>query len=99
MTLLGSAHISITDAGLIAGTSLLELFDPAAANATLEPADAINKYVEASVDFFRYLKNGTAAGILSYNVTNPEYTARAADSSTPEDPASYWEIHVAPVSK
>ena len=99
MTLLGTAHISITDAGLVAGTSLLELFDPAAVNATLEPATAINKYAEASIDFFRYLKNGTAEGILSYNATDPEYVARAANSSTSEDPASYWEIHVAPVSK
>jgi len=99
ITLLGSAHVSITDAGLIAGTSLLSLFDPAAANATLEPATAISKYVETSVEFFRYLKNGSATGILALNVTDPEYVARAANSSTPDDQASYWEIHVAPVSK
>jgi platelet-activating factor acetylhydrolase len=99
LTLLGTAHVSITDAGLIAGQTLLSVFDPSAANATLEPAMAIERYVNASVEFFRYLKTNTAAGILAVNVTDPEYVRRPANSSTPGDEASYWEIHVAPVAK
>jgi platelet-activating factor acetylhydrolase len=94
MTLLGTAHVSITDAGLIAGQSLLAVFDPGAANATLEPAVAIDNYVNASVEFFRFLKTNTTAGILATNVTDPEYVQRAANTSS-----GPWEIHVAPVAK
>jgi platelet-activating factor acetylhydrolase len=99
MTLLGTAHSSITDAGLIAGSSLLSLFDSGSANATLDPATAIDKYVNVSTEFFRYLKNGTVTGILALNVTDPTYTVRPPNSSTPGNESSYWEIHVAPVSR
>jgi platelet-activating factor acetylhydrolase len=99
LTLLGTAHTSITDAGLIAGSSLLSLFDNGAANATLDPATAIEKYVNVSTEFFRYLKNGTTSGILANSVTDPIYTVRQPNSSTPGNESSYWEIHVAPIAK
>lgn len=98
MTLLGTAHVSITDAGLIAGTSLLTLFDPAAANATLEPLVSIDRNVQASIEFLRFLKNGTVGRVLALNVTDPEYAIRATNISTPDDVASQWEVHVAPVT-
>jgi platelet-activating factor acetylhydrolase len=100
MTLLGTSHSSITDAGLIAGSSLLSLFDDGAANATLDPATAIDKYVHVSTEFFRYLKNNYVSGIpLAANVTDTMYANRPPNSSTPDDQLSYWEIHVAPASK
>ncbi|KIW09102.1 uncharacterized protein PV09_00047 [Verruconis gallopava] len=98
MTLLGTAHSSITDAGLIAGSSLLSLFDSTAANATLDPATALAKYVNVSLEFFNYLKNGTVSDILAINVTDPTYSIRPPNSSTPGNETSFWEIHVAPIS-
>ena len=96
--LVGTSHSSITDAGLIAGSALLSFFDSGSANATIDPRVAIEQYVNVSTEFMTFLKNGTKGDILASNVTDPSYVAKP-NSSKPGNDLSYWEIHVAPISK
>src|SRR5215469_10541687 len=59
MTLLGTAHTSITDAPLLVG-SLLGFFDSTSSNVTLaNPEAIIQQYVQVSADFFEFLVNGS----------------------------------------
>ena len=70
MTLLGTAHTSITDAPLLVSSSLLGFFDPASVNVTLGDAGKnIQQYVKVSAELFEFLRNGTRNGVLASGVT------------------------------
>ena len=98
MTLLGTAHSSITDAPLLVGSSLLGFFDPTSVNISLgSPATNIQQYVTVSMEFFGFLRNGTRSGILASNVTAPEFVAISLNATNAQGSFDGWEIHVAPV--
>jgi platelet-activating factor acetylhydrolase len=97
MTLLGTAHTSITDAPLLVGSSLLGFFDPTSVNISLgNPATNIQQYVRVSTEFFEFLRNGTRGGILASGVTAPEFMAINLNDSSAQGLFDGWEIHVAP---
>ena len=97
MTLLGTAHTSITDAPLLVGSSLLGFFDPTSVNVSLgNPATNIQQYVAVSTEFFEFLRNGTRSGILASGVTAPEFVAINLNDSNAQGLFDGWEIHVAP---
>jgi len=96
MTLLGTAHISITDAPLLVG-SLLSLFDPTRSNVTLDNPEAnIHQYVNVSADFFQFLVNGSRSGVLVSGITTPEFEIINLNATNAEGLFGGWEIHVAP---
>jgi platelet-activating factor acetylhydrolase len=97
MTLLGTAHTSITDAPQLVGSSLLGFFDPTSVNISLgNPGTNIQQYVTVSLDFFDFLRNGTRSGILASGVTAPEFVAVNLNASNAPELFHGWEIHVAP---
>lgn len=97
MTLLGTAHTSITDAPLLVASSLLGFFDPTSVNVTLgNPKTNIWQYVTVSIEFFDFLSNGTRSGILASGVTAPEFVAINLNTSDAQGLFDGWEIHVAP---
>jgi platelet-activating factor acetylhydrolase len=97
MTLLGTAHTSITDAPLLVGSSLLGFFDPTSVNISLgNPATNIQQYIRVSTEFFEFLRNGTRSGILASGVTAPEFMAINLNDSSAQGLFDGWEIHVAP---
>lgn len=97
MTLLGTAHTSITDAPLLVGSSLLGFFDPTSVNISLgTPATNIQQYVTVSTEFFEFLRNGTRSGILASGVTAPEFIPINLNESNAQGLFDGWEIHVAP---
>jgi platelet-activating factor acetylhydrolase len=97
MTLLGTAHTSITDAPLLVASSLLGFFDPTSVNVTLgNPKTNIWQYVTASIEFFEFLGNGTISGILASGATTPEFEAIKLSDSNAQGLFDGWEIHVAP---
>jgi platelet-activating factor acetylhydrolase len=95
----GTSHSSITDAGLIAGSTLLSFFDSGSANATIDPLVGILQYVRVSQDFIDFLKNGTRNDLLASNVTDPEYVIKPNTTTSTGNDLQYWEIHEAPLSK
>jgi platelet-activating factor acetylhydrolase len=97
MTLLGTAHTSITDAPLLVGSSLLGFFDPTSVNVTLgDPKTNLLQYVTVSIEFFEFLRNGKKTGILASGVTTPEFVAINPNTTNAQDLFDGWEIHVAP---
>lgn len=97
MTLLGTAHTSITDAPLLVGSSLLGFFDTTSLNVSLsDPKTNIKQYVTVSTEFFEFLRSGTRSGILSSGVTAPEFKAINLNDSNAQGLFDGWEIHVAP---
>ncbi|PMD44488.1 hypothetical protein L207DRAFT_579428 [Hyaloscypha variabilis F] len=97
MTLLGTAHTSITDAPLLVSPSLLGFFDPTSVNVSLgDPSTNIQQYVTVSTEFFEFLHNGTRSGILTSGVTAPEFVAINLNDSNAQGFFDGWEIHVAP---
>lgn len=97
MTLLGTAHTSITDAPLLVGSSLLGFFDPTSVNISLgDPTTNIQQYVNVSMEFFDFLLNGTRSGVLASGVTAPEYVALNLNDTNAKGLFDGWEIHVAP---
>ena len=99
MTLLGTAHTSITDAPLLVGSSLLTFFDPTSVNITLgSPATNIQQYVTVSLEFFEFLRNGTKSGVLVSGVTAPEFVPINLNASNAQGLFDGWEVHVAPAA-
>lgn len=97
MTLLGTAHTSITDAPLLVGSSLLGFFDPTSVNISLgNPETNIQQYVTVSTEFFEFLRNGTTSGVLASSVTAPEFVVINLNDSNAHGLFDGWEIHVAP---
>lgn len=99
MTLLGTAHTSITDAPLLVG-SLLGFFDSTSSNVTLGNPDAIiQQYVNVSADLFEFLVNGSRSGVLASDVTTPEFQIINLNATNVEGLFDGWEVHVAPSTK
>lgn len=96
MTLLGTAHASITDAPLLVG-SLLSFFDPTSINISLaNPETNIQQYVTVSTEFFEFLRDGIKIKILASNVTALDFVAINMNTSNAQGVFDGWEIHVAP---
>jgi platelet-activating factor acetylhydrolase len=99
MTLLGTAHTSISDAPLLVG-SLLGFFDSTSSNVTLgSPLANIQQYVSVSVDFFEFLVNGSRSGVLASEVTTPEFEIINLNATNAAGLFEGWEVHVAPSTK
>jgi len=99
MTLLGTAHTSITDAPLLVG-SLLAFFDPTSLNVTLgRPEANIQQYVNISAEFFVFLVNGSRSGVLASDVTTPEFEIINLNATNVAGLFDGWEVHVAPSTK
>jgi len=96
MTLLGTAHTSITDAPTLVG-SLLTFFDPTSLNVTLGGPDSnIQQYVAVSTEFFQFLVNGSRSGVLASGVTTPDFVPINLNATNVQGLFHGWEIHVAP---
>ncbi|TKA82724.1 hypothetical protein B0A55_01280 [Friedmanniomyces simplex] len=93
----GTTHPSVTDAPLIEPLLLMWT-----TGSTIEVREGIYQYVKATADFMLYLKDGHRRGILSEEVTHPEYDHDirndARKESMPKDIDKYWQIHVAPTT-
>ncbi|KAK5704912.1 hypothetical protein LTR97_002023 [Elasticomyces elasticus] len=91
----GTTHPSVTDAPLIEPLLLSWT-----TGSTIDVKEGIHQYVQATVDFMEYLSDGHRRGILSEEVTHPEYDNDIRDegrqASMPKDIDKYWQIHVAP---
>lgn len=99
MTLLGTAHTSITDAPLLVG-SLLGFFDSASSNVTLgSPEPNIQQYVNVSAEFFEFLVNGSRNGVLASGITTPEFEIINLNATNVAGLFDGWEVHVAPSIK
>jgi len=97
MTLLGTAHTSITDAPLLVGSAFLGFFDPTSMNVSLGNAGInIQQYVNVTTELFEFLRNGKRSGILVNGVTAPEFVPINLNDSTAQGQFDGWEIHVAP---
>jgi platelet-activating factor acetylhydrolase len=96
MTLLGTAHTSITDAPLLVG-SLLGFFDPTSLNVTLaDPEASLQQYVTVSLEYFQFLVKGARSGVLASGVTTPVFTPVNLNASNVQQVFEGWEVHVAP---
>ncbi|KAK0883766.1 hypothetical protein LTR87_002506 [Friedmanniomyces endolithicus] len=91
----GTSHPSVTDAPLIEPLLLSW-----ATGSTIDVKEGIRQYVKATEEFMLYLKDGHRRGILSEEVTHPEYEHDVRDevskASIPREIEEYWRIHVAP---
>ncbi|KAF1953153.1 hypothetical protein CC80DRAFT_451140 [Byssothecium circinans] len=93
MTLKGSAHPSCTDAPLIVPW-IMKL----ATKTTLEGRVALREYIDASVNFLGYLRDGEMKGMLKEEVTSvagPLGDAEKRGRSKGQYGAE-WEVHVVP---
>ncbi|EME45377.1 hypothetical protein DOTSEDRAFT_170727 [Dothistroma septosporum NZE10] len=95
MTSLKTSHPSITDAPLIEPLLLSWT-----TGATINVHEGLREYVRVSMEFLRYLKDGTRTGMLDVGVTHEQYgndtrTEEQRDNMK-EDVMKYWEVHVAP---
>jgi len=91
MTLLGTAHPSVTDAPLIE-----KLILRLATRTTLDARVAVGKYVEASMDFLGFVGDGKRRGILAKGVTNREGPLGEERQEGRAREMDGWEVHVAP---
>ncbi|KAK1821837.1 hypothetical protein LTR12_003713 [Friedmanniomyces endolithicus] len=91
----GTAHPSVTDAPLIEPFLLSWT-----TGSTIDVKEGLRQYVKATEEFMLYLKDGHRRGILSEEVTHPEYEHDIRDevskASMPKEIDEYWRIHVAP---
>lgn len=95
MTLLGTAHVSVTDAPLIT-TAFLNFFgNDTVQFLTLDPRNALFQLVAVSDEFLMHLVNGSRTGILASGASYPEFRLLP----TPQIPITPWEIHIAPPTK
>ncbi|KAF2841388.1 hypothetical protein M501DRAFT_1000580 [Patellaria atrata CBS 101060] len=99
MTLLGTAHTTITDPSFLGGQFSAFFANPEF-NATLNSSDALAQYIRVSTEFFHLVKNGTKDGVLAAEVTHPNFNEanETAVDDTDQNITRYWEIHVAPDS-
>ncbi|KAF1815466.1 hypothetical protein P152DRAFT_390174 [Eremomyces bilateralis CBS 781.70] len=86
MTNLGTAHVSVSDAPILAG-DLITAFDSGAGNATIDPQVALQRYIDVSANFLQFLKDGSRNGILASEVTHPFFVNESGRD---------WVVHVAP---
>ncbi|KAF2093770.1 hypothetical protein NA57DRAFT_17560, partial [Rhizodiscina lignyota] len=91
MTLLGTSHVSITDAPLIT-TSLLSFFTNFTSKIPISPSAALANYVSVSNDFVGAVVNGSRMGELARSASYPEFKIIPNGTIL----TSPWEIHVAP---
>jgi platelet-activating factor acetylhydrolase len=97
MTQLGTAHISISDAPALVSSTLLNFFDSGSSNITLgNSVDVLKQYVDVSLAFFDFLRNGTRSGVLSSGVTTPIFEVINPNATGVPGLFDGWEIHVAP---
>ncbi|KAF2199288.1 hypothetical protein GQ43DRAFT_433539, partial [Delitschia confertaspora ATCC 74209] len=97
MTLLGTAHPSITDAPLI-----VPAITKLALGTTLDPLVALKEYVDVTVRFLNFVRNGERKGMLKAEVTSPNgpfgeggmegIRAKAAAGRE----GGKWGVHVVP---
>ncbi|KAF2714822.1 hypothetical protein K504DRAFT_457018 [Pleomassaria siparia CBS 279.74] len=93
MTLTGSAHPSCTDAPLIVPW-IMKLVT----GTTLHSRVALKEYIDVSVDFLDFLRNGEKRGMLKSNVTSPDGPLGETENRNTvkgRDGAD-WEVHVVP---
>jgi platelet-activating factor acetylhydrolase len=60
---------------------------------------ALGEYVQISVDFIEFLRDGTRGGVLNESVTHSAYNKWvSADrvKTFSKERAKYWEVHVTP---
>jgi platelet-activating factor acetylhydrolase len=65
---------------------------------TLAPRVALKEYIDVSVDFLEFLRNGEKKGMLKADVTSPDGPLGDAEKRKMvkgEDGAD-WEVHVVP---
>jgi platelet-activating factor acetylhydrolase len=65
---------------------------------TLEPLLALKEYVDVSVEFLNFLRDGEVKGVLKSKVSSPDGpTGKAEDRGTVEGrQGGKWEVHVVP---
>ena len=89
----GTAHPSCTDAPLIVPRIMRMVL-----GTTLDPLVALKEYVDVSVEFLNYLRNGEIKGILENKVTSPDGPlGKTEDRGTVKGRhGGKWEVHVVP---
>jgi platelet-activating factor acetylhydrolase len=93
MTLLGTAHPSCTDAPLIVPWIMRLVL-----GTTLDPLIALKEYVDVSVEFLNFLRDGDIKGMLKSQVSSPDGpVGKAEDRGTVDGrQGGKWEVHVVP---
>lgn len=95
MTSLKTSHPSVTDAPLIEPLLLSWT-----TGATIDVHEGLREYVRVSMEFLRYLKDGSRAGVLDVGVTHEQYGNDTRSDEQKErmekDITKFWEVHVAP---
>lgn len=95
MTSLKTSHPSVTDAPLIEPLLLSWT-----TGATIDVREGLREYVRVSMEFLRYLDDGSRKGVLDVGVTHEQYGNDTRSSEQKEkmqkDITKYWEVHVAP---
>lgn len=95
MTSLKTSHPSVTDAPLIEPLLLSWT-----TGATIDVREGLREYVRVTMEFLKYLKDGSRAGVLDIGVTHEQYGNDTRSDEQKEkmekDITKYWEVHVAP---
>ncbi|KAF6789983.1 paf-acetylhydrolase family member [Colletotrichum sojae] len=93
VTSLETSHPSVTDAPLIEPVLLRWT-----TGATIDARRGVGEYVDISMDFLRFVKNGKREGVLGLGVTHEEYGKDSRDKKEKMggDVMRYWQVHVAP---
>ncbi|KAI0484383.1 PAF acetylhydrolase [Xylariaceae sp. FL0804] len=109
-TSLGTAHPSVTDAGLLQPALL-----GWATGARVEPREGLRQYVHVAEDFMRFVADGARRGLLAEPAEFPAYDegrgfgawqpgqGQGDDDGAEEkgpwwDWRRYWQVHVAPAA-
>lgn len=93
MTLTGTAHPSCTDAPLIVPWIMRMV-----TGTTLDPRVALREYIDVSMEFLDFLRNGERRGVLESEVTSPNGPIGEAEKRRYRKGkgGADWEVHVVP---
>ncbi|KAF2868293.1 PAF-acetylhydrolase family member [Massariosphaeria phaeospora] len=93
ITLTGTAHPSCTDAPLIVPW-IMKLVT----GTTLNPRVALKEYIDVSVEFLEFLRNGDKKGVIKSDVTSPTGPLGDAEKrgKVKGKAGADWEVHVVP---
>ncbi|KAF6830312.1 paf-acetylhydrolase family member [Colletotrichum musicola] len=93
VTSLETSHPSVTDAPLIEPLLLRWT-----TGATIDARRGVGEYVDVSMDFLGFLRDGKRQGVLGLGVTHEEYgkDSRNEKEKVGGDVMRYWQVHVAP---
>ena len=93
-TALGTAHPSVSDAPLLQPLLLSWL-----AGATIGEKEALELYVNVSMEFLEFVREGRRVGLLALGPTHPSYgkvDENLKEGDVPSNVLRSWQIHVAP---